>query len=497
MSLKSALHTDPPSQLWHLSHFQIRLTKIALLVSDVIAMGVAGVLSTFLAPVWVGVNPAEWMGTQDLQRYVAWVVLVFMGVAFFLGRFRHYTERKPFWTELGEVFWVLLITAVLDLALLAITRWNASRMWWLMVWPAAATFVPLGRVMARKLMRRFHLWQRPTLIVGDGPNAHEALEALQSEWALGFEVQGFVSVSTSQELGPLASVKLNGINWPVYSLNVLSQWVKVPGVQFVLAVEHGQNELRENVLRQLARWHAHDVCVIPAMRGIPLYGTDISYFYSHEVVLLKLRNNLRYWPARLLKRVFDILIAAFIFITLCPLFLYLVWAIRQDGGPAIFAHTRIGRDGKAFSCYKFRSMWVDAEKKLREVLAASPELQDEWAQACKLKHDPRITKIGHFLRRTSLDELPQLFNVFMGDMSLVGPRPVIRAELARYGEDVDYFLMVRPGMTGLWQVSGRNSIGYDYRVYLDTWYVKNWSLWYDIAILFKTARVVLRRDGAY
>lgn len=396
MSLKSALHTDPPSQLWHLSHFQIRLTKIALLVSDVIAMGVAGVLSTFLAPVWVGVNPAEWMGTQDLQRYVAWVVLVFMGVAFFWGRFRHYTERKPFWTELGEVFWVLLITAVLDLALLAITRWNASRMWWLMVWPAAATFVPLGRVMARKLMRRFHLWQRPTLIVGDGPNAHEALEALQSEWALGFEVQGFVSVSTSQELGPLASVKLNGINWPVYSLNVLSQWVKVPGVQFVLAVEHGQNELRENVLRQLARWHAHDVCVIPAMRGIPLYGTDISYFYSHEVVLLKLRNNLRYWPARLLKRVFDILIAAFIFIALCPLFLYLVWAIRQDGGPAIFAHTRIGRDGKAFSCYKFRSMWVDAEKKLREVLAASPELQDEWAQACKLKHDPGLPKSDIF-----------------------------------------------------------------------------------------------------
>jgi len=142
-------------------------------------------------------------------------------------------------------------------------------------------------------------------------------------------------------------------------------------------------------------------------------------------------------------------------------------------------------------------MCVDAEKKLREVLAGSPELQDEWAQACKLKDDPRITKIGHFLRRTSLDELPQLFNVIMGDMSLVGPRPVIRAELTRYGDDVEYFLMVRPGMTGLWQVSGRNSIGYDHRVYLDTWYVKNWSLWYDIAILFKTARVVLRRDGAY
>jgi lipopolysaccharide/colanic/teichoic acid biosynthesis glycosyltransferase len=142
-------------------------------------------------------------------------------------------------------------------------------------------------------------------------------------------------------------------------------------------------------------------------------------------------------------------------------------------------------------------MCVDAEKNLRDVLASNPELQAEWAREYKLKDDPRISKIGHFLRRTSLDELPQIFNVIKVDMSLVGPRPVVAAELARYGDDVDYFLMVRPGMTGLWQVSGRNDVGYDARVYLVTWYVKNWSLWYDIAILFKTIRVVLTREGAY
>ena len=142
-------------------------------------------------------------------------------------------------------------------------------------------------------------------------------------------------------------------------------------------------------------------------------------------------------------------------------------------------------------------MCADAEKNLRDVLASNSELQAEWAREYKLKNDPRISKIGHFLRRTSLDELPQIFNVIKGDMSLVGPRPVVQAELERYGDDVDYFLMVRPGMTGLWQVSGRNDVGYDTRVYLDTWYVKNWSLWYDIAILFKTINVVFQRKGAY
>jgi lipopolysaccharide/colanic/teichoic acid biosynthesis glycosyltransferase len=142
-------------------------------------------------------------------------------------------------------------------------------------------------------------------------------------------------------------------------------------------------------------------------------------------------------------------------------------------------------------------MCVDAEKKLRKVLSSSPELMEQWARDFKLKDDPRITPIGRFLRSTSLDELPQIFNVIKGDMSLVGPRPVVKAELIRYGDDVDYFLMVRPGMTGLWQVSGRNDVDYDTRVYLDTWYVKNWSLWYDIAILFKTINVVFKREGAY
>jgi len=250
-------------------------------------------------------------------------------IGIFLMRYRHYSDRKPYWTELGEVLWGLLLLAVLDLAVIGISRWNSSRLWWALVWPLTALCVPLGRGVLRSIMGRMCLWQRPTLVLGNGPNAREAVEALQSEPALGFEVLDFVDVNRA--------LQNDG--------KVLKKWAKVPGMQFVLALEAGQSELREAILRKLAHWGAEDVSVIPAMRGVPLFGTDISYFYSHEVAMLKLRNNLRYWPARLLKRLFDLAAALVLLVLLMLPFAYMAWLIRRDGGPAIFAHKRVGSLG--------------------------------------------------------------------------------------------------------------------------------------------------------
>lgn len=140
---------------------------------------------------------------------------------------------------------------------------------------------------------------------------------------------------------------------------------------------------------------------------------------------------------------------------------------------------------------------MNSQEVLQQLLDSDSKAREEWERDFKLKNDPRITPVGRFIRKTSLDELPQLFNVLKGQMSLVGPRPIISEELPRYDDNVDYYLMAKPGMTGLWQVSGRNDVDYDTRVYFDSWYVKNWSLWNDIAILFKTVKVVLHRDGAY
>lgn len=452
-----------------------------LVLSDVFAFVTAGCLAVLFASACNDMDVHNWLATQDVQRYGAWSLVVTCVMLLFLVRYKHYSDRKPFWTELGEIMHVISLMAMLDLAVLALTRWNASRMWWAFAWPLAAFSLVALRGSARSMMLRFRVWQRPTLIVGNGPNAQEAWAALKSEPALGFDVVGFVDSSSFGQV----------------QVAELTRWAKVPGVQFVLAVEHGQNDVREDVLRFLAQAQVDDVCVIPAMRGVPLYGTDISYFFSHEVALLKLRNNLRYWPAKLIKRLFDVSASMVLLVVLALPMCWLALRIKQDGGAAVFAHERIGKGGRKFRCFKFRTMHMDAEQKLRVLLAQDPALRDEWDKEFKLRNDPRVTLIGKFLRRTSLDELPQLFNVIRGDMSLVGPRPIVAAELPRYGSDVDYFLMVRPGVTGLWQVSGRNDTSYDARVYLDVWYVKNWSLWYDVAILFKTIKVVLGRKGAY
>jgi len=191
------------------------------------------------------------------------------------------------------------------------------------------------------------------------------------------------------------------------------------------------------------------------------------------------------------------LLALSILVLLAPVMgvvAFLIW--RRDGAPVLFAHYRVGHDGKLFRCMKFRTMYRDAERMLSELLAKDPAARAEWQREQKLLRDPRVTPIGNFLRRTSLDELPQLFNVLRGEMSLVGPRPITVGELTRYGRVRWHYLSVRPGMTGLWQVSGRNNTSYDERVALDRRYVEERSVWMNLSILLKTVKVVVARDGA-
>lgn len=198
-----------------------------------------------------------------------------------------------------------------------------------------------------------------------------------------------------------------------------------------------------------------------------------------------------------IKTVMDKLAAFCGLVVLSPLFLFIIYKIRKDGGPAFYGHVRVGKDGKPFKCWKFRSMILNSAEVLEELLKNDPAAREEWERDFKLREDPRITKIGAFLRKSSLDELPQLWNVLKGEMSLVGPRPVIEDERKYYGEKWAEYLSVKPGMTGLWQVSGRNDTTYDERVEMDADYVHNWSLWSDFTIIFKTIFVVLDHRGAY
>ncbi len=198
------------------------------------------------------------------------------------------------------------------------------------------------------------------------------------------------------------------------------------------------------------------------------------------------------------KRAMDLVIAVLALIFLSPILLTAALLVKlNDGGPVFFGHRRAGRHGRQFQCWKFRSMAVNADEILRRHFKEYPEALVEWRATQKLRDDPRVTRIGWFLRATSIDELPQLFNVLLGEMSIVGPRPVPRAELnERYGKDRRYYLLVRPGITGLWQVSGRSNTTYQRRVALDREYATGWTLAKDVQIILKTIPAVLKSEGA-
>jgi Undecaprenyl-phosphate galactose phosphotransferase WbaP len=197
------------------------------------------------------------------------------------------------------------------------------------------------------------------------------------------------------------------------------------------------------------------------------------------------------------KRAFDVVAASAMLVFALPtMFFIAVILYSTDRGPIVFAHERVGHNGKRFRCLKFRSMVVDSQAALRRHLEASAQARAEWEANQKLTDDPRITPIGRFLRATSLDELPQLINVIRGDMSLVGPRPIVEDEVVRYADEIQHYAAVRPGITGLWQVSGRSDVDYDQRVELDSRYVREWSFTGDIVILIKTVKVVLLRTGS-
>ena len=197
-------------------------------------------------------------------------------------------------------------------------------------------------------------------------------------------------------------------------------------------------------------------------------------------------------------RLLDMLIASAVLIFLAPLLLLVAALVFiVDPGPIFFAHRRLGRDGRTFPCLKFRSMVVDSEQRLKDLLATSEDARAEWARDFKLRRDPRITPIGNFLRKTSIDELPQLLNVLRGEMSIVGPRPIVEGEIERYGRYFADYSRVKPGITGLWQVSGRNNVHYRRRVALDVTYARNKSLALDLRILMMTVPAVLLAKGSY
>lgn len=467
------------------------LVSTALALSDFISFTISIYLAIGILSISIS-NYDQIIPNNQIEGWIAlhWL-LAFCCVGWYSMRLRHYFYRKTFWFELKEILRTLVIFAIIEIAVMAFTTWSFSRYIWVLTWVFVLILVPVSRMMTKRILDIFSLWRRDTWIIGSGINAHDAYKAINSERNLGLVIIGFIH----SDGGTPAGKMIDGL--PVLENDLSWLLTRDKKTQFIVAVESHQSEIRNTWLRNFMIKGYRYVSVIPTLRGMPLDSTDMSFIFSHEVMIFRVQQNLAKWSSRVLKRVFDIACSVAIIIVLSPALIYISRKVKKDGGPAIYGHERIGKGGRSFKCLKFRSMVINSKEVLAELLENDPVAKEEWDATFKLKNDPRVTKIGAFLRRTSLDELPQLFNVLKGEMSLVGPRPIITAELERYNDEVDYYLLSKPGMTGLWQVSGRSDVDYETRVYLDAWYVKNWSMWNDIAILFKTIGVVLKKDGAY
>ena len=410
--------------------------------------------------------------------------------------FGHYSRRRPFWQELGDIVLVVAVALVADAALLYLLKVNFSRIWVVTSWLALIPALPLARTLAKTVSLRLGTWRQPTIVVGTGPNALEAAQAFAHDAHLGYEVIAFVDPSGRAD-GP-SHIEFGGRAVPVEPIDPgaleLPGWFGRPHV--VVALELDEMASREAFIENLSLRHG-DIDIITPLRGLPINRARVTHFFSQDVLSLRIYNNLARPWSQAVKRLFDIVVGSLLLVAAAPLMAVIAWQVHRSGGSVFFAHERVGRHGQLFRCLKFRTMVPDAAEVLARLLAENPEARAEWDRDFKLKDDPRITPIGRWLRKTSFDELPQLFNVIRGEMSLVGPRPVVRDELRRYGDAQVYYTEVRPGLTGLWQVSGRNDVGYARRIHLDAWYVRNWNLWYDIVILARTFLAVATRSGAY
>ena len=432
------------------------------------------------------------MGTSyhvpDAYLYF-WIPLVFIA---FLAISQTYTKMQPMET-VRQIFYAVLyalITCILALYFMQASV-LASRLYVVLFGVLALFNVYAARYALLKFLKVTNTFMKPVILIGAGKTAEIVLQFFDGDLGYRYRVVGLLDDDPISEELPQKFLMLGKVS-------DAEGIIRDSGVQTVIITAPGMDSERLEKLVTKIQPLVRDILFVPDLMMLPLGHVGVEPFYTEKVFMLSIRNNLARRRNRLAKRIFDLVATVVGGLLILPILLILAVLVGIDNkGRIIFAHRRVGRKGKLFPCYKFQSMVPDAQERLEEYLAKNPAAREEWEESFKLANDPRVTKLGGFLRKTSLDELPQLWNVLMGDMSLVGPRPIVTKEIERYGDYIREYYMVSPGITGMWQVNGRSDTTYEERVAMDTWYVRNWSVWIDLVYLFKTVKTVFTGKGAY
>ena len=342
----------------------------------------------------------------------------------------------------------------------------------------------------RFVLKRLGIGQIPVVLAGDGQAAHRIVAMLKGDSYSGIRIVGYFAGTDCNDRG---NRSFQGCGVPCLgTLHDIVPESRRRNVKILFACQ--DDRLFRAQMDEFATWFTY-IDYLPASRSFPIFGARAVSFDG--LGGLEMVNQGRMRMTRFQKRVMDGLFALLAFFVFLPVFVVVpVVAKLTSRGPVFYRHRRLGRDGRSINILKFRTMYLDADERLRNILAQDSSAAEEWKKNFKLKNDPRVTPLGRFLRRTSLDELPQLFNVLAGEMALVGPRPIVEEEKAYYGDRYALLSSVKPGMTGLWQVSGRSGTDYARRVALDAQYILNWSPWMDIWVLFRTVVAVLTMRGS-
>ena len=407
-----------------------------------------------------------------------------------------YTKRFSFWDETRHLLKGITLSFVLLMVIVFITRsyTQFSRAVLVITCLLSLVTIPFFRLFIKKLLVKIDLWKKNVLILGTDAAAKLIVQGLEKNPTLGYKVVGLLTDNKAligNDIGNQNGVRVIG------EISELEKLSKVLDVQDIIIAIPSIGRQRLTNLVERCEKLTETIRIIPDTGSLFTVGVETENL--GDILSLSVARNLAKPWNIFVKRVFEFFSALLFFACFSPFFLVISLAIKLNSpGPVFFFQERLGQKGKTFKIIKFRSMYAESDAKLREYLSQNLEVQKEWEQYQKIKNnDPRVTKVGKFLRKYSLDESPQLLNVLKGEMSLVGPRPYLPRERLKMGEALNIISRVKPALTGLWQVSGRNILPFKERLIMDEYYIRNWSFWLDIVILLRTLRVIVKREGAY
>lgn len=417
-----------------------------------------------------------------------------------------YTSRTPWWSQVRYISKIVLFSVIVHGFISFALKLNEPRIFIALCWFYALALMIFARIALFKLATFLPSWKVPTVIISEGSTSEDLLYAFHSDISTGYFVNK-IFIRSPEDTVNLDISNLSEQERQVkicYGQDDHSQYIQDnPNNFYVISLDTFRDTSREEIIRALNDANV-PYAIVPTLSRANLYQMEPKYFFGHDVVMLHIKNSdsdiLRSYLAHTVKRTMDITISGIALMFIAPIIAILAILLKLEGqgGSLFYGGRRIGKNNKFFSCWKLRSMEPNSDHLLNAYLDSNPEFRADWDKYRKLPRDPRVTtRTARFIRKASLDELPQIWNIFVGDMSLVGPRPILEDETSYFEADtLKEYLSVRPGLTGLWQVSGRNKTSFKRRIYWDSWYVRNWSLWGDIVILIKTPIVLLTRKGA-